>query len=304
MYDVPPLDHALVVVTGANSGTGREAARRLAGAGAEVVMAVRSSERGRAARDEILARRPEAVLHVRELDLADLSSVERFALGLLDEGRPLALLVNNAGVMRPRRRTLSADGFELQFATNFLGHFALTLRLVPLLLATGGARVVTMSSTAAATGRLHFDDLQWERHYRPFAAYAQSKLADLLFARELAARSRERGWTLASMAAHPGFTRTNLFSAGASIGRARPRRSPLESRFLPSQDVEHGTEPLLYAATSPAALNGAYYGPDGLFALTGEPTLVRAPRSARASDAGRLWEVAASLTGVSLDDGR
>lgn len=300
MYDVPPQENAFVVVTGANSGTGLEAARRLAAAGAEVVMAVRSLERGRAAREEILAQDPDAHLHVRELDLADLASVRRFADGLLDEERVVDLLLNNAGVMRPRRRTLSADGFELQFATNFLGHFALTVRLVPLLLAGAGSRVVTMSSTAAVVGRLRFDDPQWERHYRPFGAYAQSKLADLVFARELAAAARGRRWDLASLAAHPGFTRTNLFRSGVSIGRGEPRRSFLESRWLPSQDVRRGVEPLLYAATSPEALNGAYYGPDGLFSLTGDPTLVSAPRSARRADAARLWSLAEELTGLAL----
>lgn len=300
MYDVPPQDHAYVVVTGANSGTGKEAARRLARAGADVVMAVRSLERGNAAREEILAEKPEGQVTLRELDLADLASIERFAAGLLSEDRPLRVLLNNAGVMRPRRRTLSADGLELQFATNFLGHFALTLGLVPLLRSEAGARVVTVSSTAAAVGRVHFDDLQYERHYRPFGAYAQSKLADLLFARHLAALARERGWDLASLAAHPGFARTNLFSAGASIGRP-PRRSPLEWRFLPSQDAEHGAEPLLYAATSPQALNGAYYGPDGLFSLTGSTTLVRPPRSARREGvAARLWAEGERLSGLSL----
>jgi NAD(P)-dependent dehydrogenase (short-subunit alcohol dehydrogenase family) len=300
VYDVPTQENARVVVTGANSGTGKEAARRLARAGADVVMAVRSLDRGNVAREEILAESHEGRVTLRQLDLADLASVEHFAAGLLAEGRPLHILLNNAGVMRPRQRTLSADGLELQFATNFLGHFALTLRLVPLLRGAGGARVVTVSSTAAVVGRVHFDDLQFELRYRPFAAYAQSKLADLLFARRLATLSRERGWDVASLAAHPGFTRTNLFSAGASIGRP-PRRSPLESRFLPSQDAAHGVEPLLYAATSPEALNGAYYGPDGLFSLTGSTILVRPPRSARSEHvAARLWEAGERLTGLSL----
>ncbi len=303
MYLVPPQENAYVVVTGATSGIGEAAARRLAGAGADVVLAVRSIERGRAARDEILAEWPGARVTPRELDLADLGSVERFAESLLDEGRPLGILLNNAGVMRPRRRTLSAQGFELQFATNFLGHFALTLRLAPLLLGGGGARVVTVSSTAAVVGRIRFDDLQSEHRYRPFGAYAQSKLADLLFARHLAALAHQRGWPLASLAAHPGFARTNLFRTGARIGRA-PRRSLLESPLLPSQDAAHGAEPLLFAATSPDAISGAYYGPDGLFQLRGATTLVRPPRSARDEEvAARLWQVAEGLTGLALPAG-
>ncbi len=302
MYRVPTQEGKLCVVTGANSGTGKEAARRLAGAGASVVLAVRNLDKGAAAREEIVEEFPAATLEVRELDLADLASVERFATALTHENVPIDVLLNNGGVMMPPTRMESADGFELQFATNFLGHFALTLRLLPLLLAAAGPTVTTMSSSAASVGRIKFDDLQRQRHYRPFAAYAQSKLADLLFAQHLALLANERDWDLMSNAAHPGYTRTNLFDAGANLGRRKPKRSIFgDLRYLPAQEVAQGTEPMLFGATSPDATNGAYYGPRGPMGLTGPTTLVRTPRSARHPEvAARLWSVAEGLTGVTV----
>ncbi|MHB8380496.1 MAG: SDR family oxidoreductase [Acidimicrobiales bacterium] len=304
MYKVPSQEGKVAVVTGANSGTGKETTRRLAGAGAHVIMAVRSKEKGDAARDEILAHHRGARLEVRLLDLADLSSVTSFAEKLVVEGRALHLLVNNAGVMAPPARFETVDGFELQFATNFLGPFALTLRLLPLLLATDGSRVTTMSSSVAGIGRLRFDDPQRRRHYRPYSAYAQSKLADLLFAQELASIAHRRGWNLMSNAAHPGFTRTNLLSAGASLGRTKPRRRWMgQATFLPSQGVEQGSEPLLYAAASPEAMSGAYYGPSRYFGLVGPTTIARVPRSARHPHLGeRLWTLAEQLTDVQLPE--
>jgi NAD(P)-dependent dehydrogenase (short-subunit alcohol dehydrogenase family) len=235
MYAIPDQTGKLVVVTGANSGTGREAARRLAGAGADVVMAVRTVAKGERARDEILAAQPGARLEVRRIDLADLASVAEFADGLIADGRPVDVLINNAGVMAPPTRMTTADGFELQFGSNFLGPFALTVRLLPLLLAAPQARVATMSSGTASYGRIRFDDLQWQRRYRPNFSYAQSKLADLLLTEQLAVIGRQHGWNLISTAAHPGFTRTNLQTAGASLGRDRPKRSlPNSLNILPS----------------------------------------------------------------------
>src|SRR5207302_2020789 len=230
---------------------------RLAAAGAHVIMAVRTIAKGEAARAEILAAHPDALLEVRRIDLADLASVKEFADGLIADGRPLDLLINNAGVMTPPTRMTTTDGFELQLGSNYLGPFALTMRLLPLLLAAPAPRVVTMSSGMANMGRIHFDDLQWQRRYRPMAAYAQSKLADLYLARHLASVATRRGWHLVSVAAHPGSTRPNLQTAGANLGRDKPTR-PLFTRLplIPSQAVEQGTEPLLYAATSPAAVNG------------------------------------------------
>src|ERR1700733_7543457 len=255
MCSAPDQAGKLIVVTGANSGTGREAARRLAAAGATVVMAVRTVAKGERARAEILAEIQAgpggARLEVRRVDLADLASVREFADGLRAEGTPVDVLINNAGVMAPPTRMTTADGFELQFGSNFLGPFALTLRLLPLLLAAPAPRVVTMSSGTANFGRIHFGDLQWERRYSANFSYAQSKLADLMMTLHLAAVAAERDWDLMSVAAHPGYTRTNLQTAGASLGRANPRRAVFNSMsFLPSQDVGPGTEPLLYAATS------------------------------------------------------
>jgi NAD(P)-dependent dehydrogenase (short-subunit alcohol dehydrogenase family) len=303
MYTVPDQTGRLVVVTGANSGTGQEATRRLAAAGARVVMAVRTVAKGEQARAGILAQHPGARLEVRRADLADLASVGEFADGLLADGAPVDLLINNAGVMAPPARMSTGDGFELQFGSNYLGPFALTVRLLPLVLAARSPRVVTMSSGMANYGRIRFDDLQWERRrYRPNLSYAQSKLADLMLTQHLAALADQQGWNLMSTAAHPGFTRTNLQTAGASLGRDKPKRTPYNSlRILPSQDVGPGTEPLLYAATSADAVNGGYYGPGGRLGLVGPTATVRPPRRARdAAVAARLWAEAERLTGVSL----
>ena len=302
MYAVPDQAGKLVVVTGANSGTGKEAARRLAGAGAHVVMAVRSMTKGEQARAEILAADPAAKLDIRRIDLADLASVAEFADGMIADGTPVDMLINNAGVMAPPARMTTADDFELQFGSNFLGPFALTVRLLPLVLAAQAPRVVTMSSGVASYGRIRFDDLQWQRSYRPNLAYAQSKLADLMMTLHLADLAGQRGWNLMSDAAHPGFTRTNLQTAGASLGRDKPRRTPFNSpSILPSQPVGPGTEPLLYAATSADAVNGGYYGPSRWFGLVGPTKAVQLPRRARdAAIATRLWTEAERLTGVSL----
>ncbi|MFD9419584.1 SDR family NAD(P)-dependent oxidoreductase [Streptomyces goshikiensis] len=276
MYTVPDQSGQFVVVTGANSGTGKEAARRLAEAGARVVLAVRTPAKGEQARAEILARHPRALLEVRRIDLADLSSVAAFA-----------------------------DGFELQFGSNFLGPLALTVRLLPALLAAPAPRVTTMSSGTADFGRIDFGDLQWQRRrYVPMLSYAQSKLADLMMARHLAELAAERDWPLRSTAAHPGYTKTNLQTAGASLGRDKPSRlhgvmSALD--FLPKQEVGPGTEPLLYAATSPDAVAGGYYGPGGRFGLVGPTAKARITRRAldRTANA-RLWSEAERLTGVSV----
>lgn len=301
MYQVPDQSGRRIVVTGANSGTGKEAAKRLAGAGAHVVMAVRNPDKGAAARDEILRDIPGASLEVRTLDLAELASVHRFADELISDGQPLHALVNNAGVMTPPRRHTTADGYELQFGTNFLGPFALTNLLLPTLLTTPAARVVTMSSMAASFGRIHFQDLAFTRGYRPVLAYAQSKLADLLLGAHLAAVATERRWDLLSTIAHPGYTRTNLQHTGPTLGGDR---APAYYRALmavaPSQGVEQGAEPLLFATADPAAEQGAYYGPDR-FGLVGATTKVDYPRTARGTDlAASLWSVAEKLTGTAL----
>jgi NAD(P)-dependent dehydrogenase (short-subunit alcohol dehydrogenase family) len=235
------------------------------------------------------------------LDLADLGSVRAFAAGLVADGKPLNVLVNNAGVMIPPRRFETADGFELQFGVNFLGPFALTVLLLPRLLEAEAPRVATMSSGVAARGRIHFDDLQWTRRYRPWGAYGQSKLADMLMTRRLAALSQERGWGLLSTAAHPGFTRTNLQVSGPNLGRDRPRSAAVWN-IMPSQEPQTGAEPLLFAAADPAAGQDAYYGPGGRMGMVGPTKRVPYPPSGRdPALATRLWEVAEELTGVRLE---
>jgi NAD(P)-dependent dehydrogenase (short-subunit alcohol dehydrogenase family) len=304
MYDVPDQTGKLAVVTGANSGTGKEATKRLAAAGARVIMAVRTPAKGEAARAEILAEHPNAQLEVRRVDLADLESVREFAEKLTADEPYLDLLVNNAGVMTPPQRMTTKDGFELQFGSNFLGPFALTVRLLPLVLASRSPRIATMASGVVRWGKIRYDDLQWENRYRTAQAYSQSKLADLMMSNHLAKLSADRGWGLLAAAADPGYTRTNLQTAGVSLGRERPSLPVrLFMRFnpIPSQEVETGTEPLLFAATSPEAQSGAYYGPSRWFGLVGPTKLFTAPRTALdPKENARLWSVAENLTGVAL----
>ncbi|WP_144763271.1 SDR family oxidoreductase [Curtobacterium sp. 9128] len=302
MPKIPDQTGRRIVVTGSNSGTGRETATRLAEAGASVVIAVRTTAKGDEAAEAIRRRSPDADVEVRELDLADLASVRRFADGILADDRPLDVLVNNAGVMAPPKRFETVDGFELQFGTNFLGPFALTNLLLPALLRSPAPRVATMSSLAALFGRIRFDDLQWTRRYSPWLAYGQSKLADLLLALHLHTLSIEHDWDLVSTAAHPGYTRTNLQSAGRSLGRAKPVSS--KQRAWPfTQDVEQGSEPLLFAAVGRSAVGGAYYGPSGPGQMTGPATTVSIPGPARRADLARsLWAVAEDLTGTGLPD--
>ncbi len=299
MYTVPDQTGRRFVITGANSGTGKEATRRIAAAGGQVIMAVRSPEKGEAAKAEILRETPGAHLEVRRLDLADLASVREFAASLLSESSVIDVLINNAGVMMPPTRMLTTDGFELQFGSNFLGPFALTMLLLPRLLESPAPRVVTMSSFAANTGRIDFDDLGRVRRYVPWSAYGQSKLADMLMGMRLAELSSEKHLGLLSTIAHPGFTRTNLQTAGRNLGRDDAHKAvPSERTIIPSQSVEQGVEPLLFAATDPAAEQGAYYGPGGFAGLVGPTKRTRLPRSARRDPAlpARLWETAERLT--------
>jgi NAD(P)-dependent dehydrogenase (short-subunit alcohol dehydrogenase family) len=297
VYTVPDQTGRHIVVTGANSGTGKEATARLAAAGARVTMAVRSLDKGEAARAEILTRVPGADLRLRRIDLADLASVRSFAEGMLADGEQLDTLVNNAGVMIPPTRIETVDGYELQFQSNFLGPFLLTNLLLPRLLESTSPRVATMSSGTADFGSIHFRDLQFRGRYSAARAYAQSKLADLLMTLRLAELSEANGWGLLSTAAHPGYTRTNLQTAGRNLGREK-QLQPASRTLLPSQGVEQGAEPLLFAAADPAAAQGAYYGPSRM-ALVGPTHRARLPRSARGRDLpASLWAVAAELTGL------
>ncbi|MCJ7672358.1 MAG: SDR family oxidoreductase [Acidimicrobiia bacterium] len=300
--DIPDQTGLVAIVTGANSGIGLETARRLAAAGAEVVLAVRNADKGRQAVENIVASVPEAQVETAALDLSSLDSVAAFAAARTQRGRPIDLLVNNAGIMAVPTRHTTADGFELQFGTNHLGHFALTARLLPLLRAAPAPRVVTVSSTAHRIGRIELDDLQGERKYRPWRAYGQSKLANLLFALQLQRRSVEDGWGILSNAAHPGSTRTNLQTTGPNLGGAS-RGAGLISGFMElpglSQAADQGALPTLFAATSPDAHGGAYYGPNGVGELTGPPAPAHISRRARSPEtADALWRASEELTDV------
>ncbi|MCY7403962.1 MAG: SDR family oxidoreductase [Cryobacterium sp.] len=300
---VPDLHGKLAVVTGANSGLGFGLTGRLARAGAEVILAVRNEQKGAEAVARILEQIPEASLSIRHLDLASLSSVAGFGEELAREGRPIDILLNNAGIMMPPVRDETEDGFELQFGTNHLGHFALTAHLLTLLRAAGTSRVVSLSSLIARTARLDFDDLHSLR-YRAHRAYGISKLATLMFARELNRRSVTGGWGVRSVAAHPGATVTNLQITGPTHNGASARV------FLAANEASHrigwiwqqidqGILPALYAATSPAAGGGGYYGPGGFGEFTGAPApATLPPRSLDEADARRLWSISEELTGV------
>jgi NAD(P)-dependent dehydrogenase (short-subunit alcohol dehydrogenase family) len=287
--DIPDQTGRRVVVTGANSGLGLATARALAHAGASVVAACRNVAKG----EQALAG---SGVSVRALDLADLSSVRAFAAAW--EG-PLDVLINNAGVMAPPRRQTTRDGFELQFGTNHLGHFALTGLLLPALLASSSPRVVTLSSTAHRTWRISFDNLQGERHYVGWLAYGQSKLANLMFCFELARRATAAGSSLVSVAAHPGYSATNLQFAGPS--RIEGAVMAVANRVV-AQSAEMGALPTLYAATVLDLPSGSFVGPDGLFEGRGYPRVVGAAGRAYDEDAWRrLWEVSESLTGVPFE---
>jgi NAD(P)-dependent dehydrogenase (short-subunit alcohol dehydrogenase family) len=293
--DMPEQRGRLAVVTGANSGLGYWTARELAQAGATVVLACRNTTKGEKAAGEIRSATG-ADARAAELDLADLASVRSFAERLGSERDPVDLLINNAGVMAPPRR-LTKDGFESQFGTNHLGHFALTGLLLQKLLAVPAARVVTVSSTMHRRGTIDFTDLQGERSYNRWNAYGQSKLANLMFCFELQRRATAAGTSLLSMAAHPGYAATNLQSAGPS--RFYERAIAAVGNRLVAQSAEMGALPTLYAATAPDLPGGSFIGPDGRGEQRGHPRVVTAAGKAYDEDAWRrLWEVSEALTDV------
>ena len=291
--DIPEQSGRVAVVTGANSGLGLVTARELARAGARVVLACRSTEKGEAAAARIVSAVPGAVVEPAVLDLADLESVREFAATAPDL---IDLLINNAGLMAAPRR-LTRDGFESQFATNHLGHFALTGLVLGRLLAAPAPRVVTVSSTLHRTGTIDFDDLQGERKYNRWRAYGQSKLANLMFCFELQRRAVAAGATLLSMAAHPGYAATNLQAAGTD--RFYERWYMAIGNKLFAQSAEMGALPTLYAATVPDLPGGTYVGPGGRSEQRGYPKVVGAAGKAYDEQAWRrLWEVSEELTGV------
>ncbi|MEX2237401.1 MAG: oxidoreductase [Dehalococcoidia bacterium] len=294
-----PAQHGRVaIVTGANSGLGLITARELARAGARVVVASRDAARASSAASAIRGEVPGAEIEVIPLDLASLDSVRAFATTFRGGHDGLDLLINNAGVMAAPRST-TADGFELQFGTNHLGHFALTGLLLGAMEGRRGARVVTVSSGAHRMGRINLEDLQAERGYGRWRAYGQSKLANLLFAFELNRRLEAAGSTVRSMAAHPGYSATNLQSA------APPKLDRMVMAFTNrvfAQSAEMGALPTLYAAVEPSLKGGEYIGPDGLFEQRGYPAVVSSTAASRDEEmARRLWEVSEELTGVRFD---
>jgi NAD(P)-dependent dehydrogenase (short-subunit alcohol dehydrogenase family) len=305
---VPDLSGRLAVVTGSNSGLGLGLTTRLAAAGAEVVMAIRNRAKGEAAVEQIRATVPTAELTIKQLDLSSLESVKELGDELNAEGRPIDILVNNAGIMQPPTRETTADGFELQFGGNHLGHFALTGHLLPLLRAASNPRVTSLSSLAARMGGINFDDLQWEKRYNPTKAYAQSKSANLMFALELDRQSQRGGWGIVSNAAHPGFAKTNLQLSGPSQGKESPtlweRFYRISRRATPFmwQEVDDAILPALYGAASPDAEGGTFYGPHGILEMAGggvthAKVLDRAKNEA---DSRRLWKISEQLTGVTF----
>jgi NAD(P)-dependent dehydrogenase (short-subunit alcohol dehydrogenase family) len=290
---IPDQDGVTAIVTGANSGLGLVTAKELSRHGAKVILACRSTDKGEAAAEEIAESTGAAKPEVRALDLSDLESVRQFS-GEFDNRR-LDLLVNNAGIMMtPQSKT--ADGFELQFGTNHLGHFALTGLLMGALQKGNSSRIVTLSSNEHKGGELDFDDLQHENGYSPRDAYQQSKLANAVFGLELDRRLRAAGSKTISVLAHPGYSGTNLQSTGPT-GLLKEVLKVGNAVF--SQSAERGALPTLYAATAPGVKGGEYYGPDGFKEMRGYPTRTKTIPEAQDPETGqRLWEVSEELTGV------
>ncbi|WP_419249697.1 oxidoreductase [Sandaracinus amylolyticus] len=297
--DIPAQKGRSAVVTG-TGGLGYEDALELARAGADVIIAGRSPEKGAEAVARIRAELPSATVRFEELDLASLESVSSFAARLKSQKSSLDLLINNAAVMVPPRRQETSDGLELQFGTNYLGHFALTAQLMPLLRKSTSARVVTLSSVASRDGKINFADLQEKQSYVPMRAYGQSKLACLMFALELQRRSDAGQWGVASIAAHPGISRTQLLhNAPGKWSAVGLTRTLLWFLFQPAS---RGALPTLYAATSPAAVGGAYYGPHAMSETRGHPALAKIPQQAAdTAVAQRLWRVSEQLSGLAFD---
>jgi len=294
--DIPSLSGRRALVTGATQGIGYEVARALAGAGAEVIVAGRTRDGVDAAKAMIVRENPGARVSGELLDLSRFVSVRDLADRLRGEGRPIDLLINNAGILAPKTRRITEDGFEAQFQINYLAHFLLTAALLPLLRLAPAPRVTHVSSLAHHFGRINFDDVNGTRWHSPMLAYAQSKLANLLFTVELQRRSDVNGWSLLSTAAHPGIARTAL------VENSRGRRDVVYwlkqgLGTLLTQSGEAGALPTLYAATSPDAAPMGYYGPRYLFGVKGPAARARlAPQAHNVAAATRLWQLSIAMT--------
>ncbi|MFC8682064.1 SDR family oxidoreductase [Microbacterium ureisolvens] len=303
---VPDLTGKLALVTGASDGVGLEIAARLARAGADLLMPVRNQQKGQAAVAEIRARTERAGIRVLSLDLASLGSVANLATELRTDGRPIHYLIANAGVMNPPTRQVTVDGFELQLATNHLGHFALVAQLLPLL-SEARAHIVSQVSIAADQGAVNWDDPNWEQGYDPMKAYSSSKIAFGLFARELQRRSDAAGWGIRSTLSHPGIAPTNLLSAQPGMGRPTDTTAVKLIRALSRRGILVGTPSsaalsAVYAATSPDARGGHLYGPKGFRHLGGLPA--EQPLYSRLQseeDARRIWQLSEQLTDVRVE---
>ncbi len=304
---VPDLSGKRALVTGASDGIGLGIAARLAAAGAEVLLPVRNPRKGEAAITRIRETTPGANLSLHALDLASLDSVAALGESLREAGQPIHLLVNNAGVMTPPDRQTTADGFELQFGTNHLGHFALVAHLLPLLRA-GHARVTSQISMAANQNGINWQDLNWERSYRSMRAYSQSKIAFGLFALELDRRSRAHGWGITSNLSHPGVAPTSLLAARPELGRDRDTVGRRLIRVMSERGIllgtaETATFPALHAATAAEARGGRFYGPSGPGHFGGRPAEQKLySRLRSAEEAERVWQLSGELTKVSFPD--
>ena len=294
-----------ILITGANSGIGFHAALKLARKGAEVILACRDRQKGEIALDRLHTEAPSTHTELAILDLASLDSVREFAAQELSKNRPLHVLINNAGVMAPPRRQQTKDGFEVQFGTNVLGHFALTGLLLPALGRSEKPRVVTVASIAHKRGRLNFNDLQSTKSYSPMGSYQQSKLADLMLALELDRRLRAASSPVMSIAAHPGVAHTNLFEKGDHSPVQKTLRKVVSHAIgiVLNTDAE-GALPTLYAATAADAKPGGYYGPKGFQEMRGDEVVAAqvAPQARDEAAAARLWKICEELTGVSYLD--
>lgn len=294
---IPQRNNGLAVITGSTEGIGYEDALALSAAGWNLIIMGRNAQKGAEAIAKILQTNPKAKVSFEQIDLADLSSIKAFAAKMVTKDEAIDLLINNAGVMTPPNRLETKDGFELQFGTNHIGHFALTAQLLPLLRKAPNARVITVSSVANRDGAINFDDLQSTASYVPMKAYGQAKLANLMFALELQRQSEKNNWGITSIASHPGVSRTNLLISGSGKWSA----AGMVRRFFPFlfQPQAQGALPTLFAATSPEAKAGAYYGPNKLGETRGFPAVAKIPTQALDEKVAlKLWEVSQQLAKV------